>query len=447
MSTLSMGTAVQPALAPPAELGNGGSRLFTAIIVVITLFAFMEPIEYAWYRPTYDESDDDERADAGARDGSVQRQITLGALGLIGAATIALSKGKEMRLRNLLGILCVVYLAWCAASILWSDELSMTLRRQIALGCEIVAGVAIATRASPRQFAWIVFACTVTWLGLGILAEVTQGALQPWLTGYRFKGIFHANIMSANCALLVLSSLYLSGGGGKSKKQILYAIAGIAFVFLVLTGSRTALGAVIASIAAVFFATTTPSKRIVSLGLAGLALVFFVAAGGIEAFNLSSNSVSLGRQDNDPASLTGRLPLWSELVGNYVRQRPFAGFGYGAFWSPGHIAAVERTQGWNAPYAHCTYIDLVLSVGLIGAMLFVLAMIVAFVRASRLETQKAYAGYGFVAMVIACVLADGTMETTFGATLFMSFFGICAICFVLVGDQSAPQLAGEIGKH
>ena len=326
MSTLSMGTAVQPALAPPAELGNGGSRLFTAIIVVITLFAFMEPIEYAWYRPTYDESDDDERADAGARDGSVQRQITLGALGLIGAATIALSKGKEMRLRNLLGILCVVYLAWCAASILWSDELSMTLRRQIALGCEIVAGVAIATRASPRQFAWIVFACTVTWLGLGILAEVTQGALQPWLTGYRFKGIFHANIMSANCALLVLSSLYLSGGGGKSKKQILYAIAGIAFVFLVLTGSRTALGAVIASIAAVFFATTTPSKRIVSLGLAGLALVFFVAAGGIEAFNLSSNSVSLGRQDNDPASLTGRLPLWSELVGNYVRQRPFAGY-------------------------------------------------------------------------------------------------------------------------
>ena len=41
-------------------------------------------------------------------------------------------------------------------------------------------------------------------------------------------------------------------------------------------------------------------------------------------------------------------------------------------------------------------------------------------------------------MVIACVLADGALETTFGSTSFMSFFGICAVCYALFPAWPQP---------
>ena len=424
-------------------VGRNASPLFLVFAFILCGFAFVEPLEYAWSRPTYDESQDDERSEVGARDGSLQRQITLGALGLFGIASLALSKGKELRLRSTLGVICVAYVAWCAASLLWTDELRMTLRREIALACEILAAIAIATRASPRQFAWLVFACTLTWLGVGIVAEVAHGALQPWQAGYRFKGIFHPNIMSVNCAMLILASLYLSGGL-TTKKRLLYAIAAIAFVFLLLTGSRTAIGAVFVSYGAVSMITGSLAKKLLFAGVAALALLFVASGQLLDAFDISADWVSMGRQDHDIDSLSSRVPLWQELTNVYVAQKPLQGFGYGAFWTPAHITAIERSQGWNAPYAHCTYIDMLLSVGVIGLILFLLGMLLSFAKAAWLELRHKDAGYGFIAMVIACVLADGTMETTFGATLFMSFFGICAICYLLVYDVSASRFADGV---
>jgi exopolysaccharide production protein ExoQ len=425
---------------------RNASLLFLGSAFVLCFFAFIEPLEYAWTRPTYDESQDDERSEVGARDGSLQRQITLGCLGLFGVAGLALSTERELRLRNTLGIICIAYIAWCAASLLWTDELRMTLRRQIALACEIVAAIAIATRASPRQFAWLVFSCTLAWLSFGIVAEVSQGALQPWLAGYRFKGIFHPNIMSVNCALLILSSLYLSGGVPNGKR-ILYAIAAVSFVFLILTGSRTAIAAVFISLLAVWMITASMRKKVLIVGLTGLALAFVAAAQALNAFDVTSDWVSMGRQDHDVDSLSSRIPLWQELLNVYVPQKPLQGYGYGAFWTPAHITAVERTQGWNAPYAHCTYIDLLLSIGVIGTGLFVAGMVVAFVRASWLELRHPNAGYGFAAMLIASVLADGTMETTFGATQFMSFFAICAVCLLLSYDPVSAQLVTATEAH
>jgi exopolysaccharide production protein ExoQ len=431
-------TAFQP---PVLSADRHTSILFLIGIFLLSFFAFMEPLEYAWSRPTYDESQDDERSEVGAREGNSQRQLTLGCMGLLGAAALVLSRGATLRVRSLFGVICVSYVAWCAASLLWTDDLSMSVRREIALACEIVAAIAIATRTTPRQFAWHIFACTFAWLGLGIIAEVSQGALQLWQAGYRFKGIFHPNIMSISCALLSLSSLYLAGGMSRGFRRLLYFVAAVAFVFLALTGSRTALGAFFASFVGVSLITVSTPKKYIFIGLTAFALLFVAAAQFLDAFDVTSDLVSMGRQDHDAESLSSRIPLWQELLGTYVPQRPLQGYGYGAFWTPARITAIERTQGWNAPYAHCTYIDLLLSIGIVGTSLFALAMLWTFLRSAWLETRHPYAGYGFLAMVIGCVLVDGAMETTFGATMFMSFFGLSAVCFILAYNSSAPRFA------
>lgn len=433
----------QSAERPKAKAGI--DILFLALAYVLTTIAFMEPVEYAWHRSVYDESDDDRRSEVSAREGTAQRQVFLGVLGLLSAVTLAWPGDKRLRLFSPLGLLCIAYLSWCVASCLWSDDTWMSARRIIALACEVLAGVAIATRTSPRQFAWFVLACTITWFGLGLAAELSHGALQPWRAGYRFKGVFHANIMSVACALLILSALYLSSST-KSMKRMLQGVAGIAFVFLILTGSRTALGAVLATFAVVSMLTLPAPKKLVIAGAGGLAVAAVVLAVGVGAINITTDWLSMGRQDHDVGSLSSRIPLWNELLGVYASERPFGGYGYGAFWSPTRIFDVARSQKWNPSYAHSTYVDLTLNIGIIGTVLFLITMILAFMKAVRLETRHVHAGFGFIAMVIACVLLDGTLETTFGSTWFMSFFAITAVCLLLTNVEASPQTSHAAAK-
>src|SRR5205814_4897364 len=105
--------------------------------------------------------------------------------------------------------------------------------------------------------------------------------------------------------------------------------------------------------------------------LLALALTSAAFALGVGFFELSSNSVSMGRVDNDVESLSSRVPLWQQLLGEFVSQRPLAGHGYGAFWTPDHITDVADTQGWGPAYAHSIYIDLLLSIVLTGTVVFV----------------------------------------------------------------------------
>lgn len=416
----------------------GIGALFLPLAFMLTVVAFMEPVQYAWNRPTYDESDDDTRADEFARDGTMQRQVFLGSLGLLSIVALAGTKDNQLRIRCALGMFFVGYLAWCVVSCTWSDNPSMSLRRISALACEVLAAVAIATRTSPRQFVWFVFACTLIWFGLGLLAEIAHGALQPWQAGYRFKGIFHPNIMSAVCAVLIMSALYLGKGAGRARR-ILQAIAGVAFVFLMLTGSRTALGALLLTLALVWTLTSSRTRKVALVSCFGLVIGAFGAANALGLLSVTADWVAMGRQDNEVESLSSRVPLWEELINNFASQHPIGGFGYGAFWSPPRIYDVARSQGWNPAYAHSTYVDLLVNIGIVGIVLFLITMGLALRTAIRQEILHVNAGFGFAAMVIAFLLFDGALETTFGSTWFMSFFAICAVCLLLTSTEVRPQ--------
>jgi O-antigen ligase len=426
---------LEPAKSDVLSNGTAGDARprFMFAAAGLILIAFMVPFEQTWFRPSYDESEDEDRAELGARAGSIQRQIALGGIGLFGIASLTLLSDKRWRTYRPLGFVCIGLLAWCAASCLWTDNLGISLRRLIAFACEVFGAMALAQRASPRQFVWLVFICTFTWLGLGILAEVTQGTLQPWVSDYRFKGLFQANITSANCAFLVMSSLYLSSGSRARKSLLL--VSGTAFVFLVLTGSRTGLGAMLASLMVVTVIKISTWKRLFVGEAVVAALVCILFVVGLGQFDFSTEWASKNRGEDEVATLTGRVPLWDQLLNEYVREKPLAGHGYGAFWTPKHINEVADTQGWSPAYAHSTYMDQLLGIGVIGALLYVSVMILAFIRAARLEVRYVEAAYGFIAMVIAYALTDGVCETTFGFTSFTSFFVICSVSFLVFHEE------------
>ena len=266
------------------------------------------------------------------------------------------------------------FLAWCAASFMWSDDPKLTLKRWIALMCLVAVSVAVAKQFSLLQFVWLLIICTTSWLALGIAAEMSLGRFRPWESGYRFAGVFHPNDMGTNFAILFLSSLYLSRAAiDQRKRNGLLLAAAVGAVFLLFTGSRTAVATVLAAMAG--WSVMGPLKKVL------MTVIVAAAAAGLLcmllAFSLfadSSGIVAMGRDEDGISTLTGRVPLWEELLEVHAKQQPLFGYGFGAFWTPDRIFAVSDSQGWAISSTHSTYIDLLLTVGYVGLVLCISAL-------------------------------------------------------------------------
>lgn len=88
--------------------------------------------------------------------------------------------------------------------------------------------------------------------------------------------------------------------------------------------------------------------------------------------NLDKIVVALNRD----LTFTGRVPLWTALAELAVKQRPWLGYGYGGFWqsslgADNPAGPVVRRVGEWAVHAHNGFLDICLSLGLIGLLLFV----------------------------------------------------------------------------
>ena len=70
--------------------------------------------------------------------------------------------------------------------------------------------------------------------------------------------------------------------------------------------------------------------------------------------------------------MTGRTDIWGYVIPD-IYQRPLLGWGYQAFWSTDNPAAwaISNALHWWVPQAHNGMLEILLSVGLIGAVWFI----------------------------------------------------------------------------
>ncbi|MEB3355733.1 MAG: O-antigen ligase [Synechococcales bacterium] len=102
---------------------------------------------------------------------------------------------------------------------------------------------------------------------------------------------------------------------------------------------------------------------------------------GIALFLSQWNTILLSL-DRDP-TLSGRTIIW-EIAMMKIRQRPLLGYGRGAFWAPGSPHAIQAglavSGNYIPPHSHNGFIDLALDVGLIGATLLGISLLLNLVR-------------------------------------------------------------------
>ncbi len=346
------------------------------------------------------------------RQSSTQTTSVIGfvLLGATGAACWSLAPRGRRRWNYALLACAGAYVGWCFASILWSIEPQLSIRKEGILALMLIAAGGLAARFELEDLLWIFITVLAIFIGVGFLAEIFHGTLRPWRSLYRFSGTIDANDQGLQCALLTLAVMLSKWPGPRDRPWLRGALITMGLCGLWLSKSRTTLAAFVVAAAIALVLRARGTRRWVVLGVCLIAacvagiLYSFVS---VSVIGETAGVAAMGRED-DINTLTGRLPLWAEAW-KAAMHRPWFGHGYGAYWNSKHVLLYSDMFMWQIPHAHNTYIDQVLAVGGIG-----LAFYVLWILASAMVAWARYERSGrTVELFIMCLLV---MTLVHGAT-------------------------------
>jgi exopolysaccharide production protein ExoQ len=309
-----------------------------------------------------------------AEGGNTLRRLAFLGMALLGAGLLVASRKNPLSRPTVPGVLIVSMIALAFASVLWSHDRGLCLRRLFVLGLTLLGMFGVARRFSLRELCFFALAIPLGCVLIGLACELALGTFRPWSGDYRFSGTVHPNTQGAYLATLCFAALCLSVADAP-RRNWYWAILAAGLVLLVLTKSRTSTMGVIASLGCVGMILSPTRVRL----LTPLALVFLAASGllallllGVDADALLTKVAFLGRQE-DTESFSGRTTIWP-VVQRYIDQRFWLGYGFESFWNPASIEAVSADCEWGVREAHSAYRDMLLSLGVIGLTLYLLTI-------------------------------------------------------------------------
>ncbi len=345
---------------------------------------------------------------------SLRRAAFLG-MAAVGACLLLRENGRRLRWDDPLFLLLAAYVLWCAASVQWSIDPGTTVRRLMVLGCCVIAALGLSRHLAPRDTVTVAIGVLLGYLVLGVAAEAALGTFRPWSGEYRFAGTVHPNTQGAYLALLALAAI-AKLRTEPHHRGFYGCVLVLAMAFIVLTRSRTACAALLAGIAVMGSLSISPRAFLATL-IGGVWLVSVIAtmaaAFGWEIVDQLSGAAMMGRGEQ-AESLTGRLPLWSDLSW-HIRDAFWTGHGFMTFWTPDHILEISSLQEWAISEAHSSYIESLLDLGLIGLVLWVSAALLGLRRAARLFPETKDPGFLFCVGAIVFGLLRGFTESGMNA--------------------------------
>jgi O-antigen ligase len=348
--------------------------------------------------------------------GMLGRRLALPLLGLLGVIGIYRFGVRRLRPPGVLAACLGCFAVVSFASVLWADDPSLVMRKLTVYLMLWIGAVWVAEQLDRGDLSRIaVFGCGATLL-LCVAAEIAGGVFHPWMADYRLQGLVQPNATGEIAGWTALGALALATeprGELSSRHTFLFLVAGgVAVVLLLLTRSRTAILATMAGVAMLMSlrALHSPRQRWLLIAAAGTAVVGFCLWQilGTESISTAiTNVLSSGRDDADLATLSARTPLWHELLQRYIPARPLTGYGYDSFWTTRHLIELSLIHpGLTYYHAHSGYIELALSIGVPGAIAYVLALPLALVATIRrflrgMDVDDAFCAAGLVYLIVA----------------------------------------------
>lgn len=271
-------------------------------------------------------------------------------------------------------------------SIEWSILPDITFRRTIALGFTSLFGLYLAARFDWRELMGLLaavfmilavgsYVSVLVAPGWAIHQDVHPGAWKAlWYQKNATGQIMGWGTLACACAALF-----------QPARRRLWSLGVLlcAGVLLLSTSKSALLGLMMVAAGLVVVAGF---RRGGVLGVVTAWLAVVAALGVVAVAALAPELVleALGKD----ATLTGRTDIWDAVM-RRVEERPWHGYGYGAFWEDrqGPLAFVRHEVDWNVPTAHNGWLELLLSFGWTGVLVFtphlVLTSVAALVSLGR----------------------------------------------------------------
>lgn len=289
---------------------------------------------------------------------------------------------QPSRLTLLVRPVLLATLFWFALSVVTSWEPALSARRLaftlVTIG---IAGTAMLLPRNIRHFGSVMatvalFVIALCYFGIffepSVSIHQSTDFVEPELAG-DWRGVFgHKNEASAAMVGFVFIGLFVARVRGI---VLGVAIAALALTFLVFTHSRTS----ITILPIVLFVSFIMAR--IRLPIAGIAFALSILV-ALNVFSVGSMYFEPVRNLLDvlltDTSFTGRTEVW-EFAVDHMMQRPITGYGYAAFWgTPEVVYGMTGGTSWAhaAGHAHNGYLDLALTIGIPGAFLVTLWLVV-----------------------------------------------------------------------
>lgn len=336
---------------------------------------------------------------------------------LCGASLV--TRWRAIEWYGILPITILVFVGWCAASVIWSSNPGLSVLRVAYLIAFGVLGVYVALMRDTIQIVRAFGDAMRVLLGVSLALEVVSGVLFDLPIRFLgidgnlaalgpIQGIFGSRNMLGFVALIALITFIIEWRMRivtRTKAAISLALA---LIILALSGSPTtwiALGAVLLALAALYgLRRVSPGNR----WRWQLALLITAAATLVTGWILRVRIIELL---DARAEFDVRLDVWRELS-RYLSLNPLQGWGWVGKWPDAPpYTWIEAGTGRAHESALNAYLDAYFQVGVIGAVLFAALIGVALVRAWLLASNRRSVVYLWPALVLVAIAVTSAAES------------------------------------
>lgn len=325
----------------------------------------------------------------------------------------------------LMGVNCFSYF--------WSINPSQTMRFAVyALGTTSF-GLYLATRYTLRQqmdlLAWtygflliLSFVLVVAIPQYGLMSEVHEGALRGVFTHKNQFGAF----MAPGGVIFLLNAFR-----GERYSWIYWGLLILNCIAMVMSQSTTALGTfVVMLLLCLIYRVLRWRYEVMISAILAVTFIGFAILIWIAGYVGSDSLVGLVGKDT---TLSGRTDIW-RYVWDQIQLHPWLGFGLAAFWNgyDGPSGYVQLAMTIPVIYAHNGFLDIWLSIGVVGLSVFLIGFIsttsqsLALLR--KTNSPEGFWPLLFLTYILLSNLTEGTITT-----MNSSFWAIyAAISYSLV---------------
>ena len=330
-----------------------------------------------------------------------------------------IARWRAVEWYGILPITILVFVGWCAASVLWSNAPGWTAVRVVYLVAFAFVGVYVALMRDTIQIVRAFGEVMRVLLGASIALEVLSGILLDVpirILGIQgdlaelgpIQGIFGSRNLLGFVALIALLTFIVEWRTRIVRRGQAIGSIVLASLCIVLSGSPTTLSALVAALVAMAalygLRRAAPASRWrwqIALLVAALAVL-------VTAWILRIRIIEL---IDARAEFDVRLDVWRELS-RYLNLNPLQGWGWvGAWPDAAPYTWIELATGRPHASALSAYVDVYFQVGVIGALTFVALVGVALVRAWLLASSRRSVVYVWPALMLVVIAVTSFAES------------------------------------